>query len=279
MADDFSQYNGEGTNLRKVQLRMLEILKIVDGLCRKNDICYWIEYGTLLGAVRHGGFIPWDDDLDICVLEKDFSKFTEICKSQLPDDLFLQNEESDPDSHMGKGMIKIRDRKSLYIHPFENFRKNYNKGIFIDVFMAKPYPRMDSNIKHYLLKRISYAYGFFKYNPELNFKNILCFFIYPLSYIVHKTLLKLLMFGKKTHIGVNPECYVFGDFSKTEIIFPLREIEFEGRKFMAPNNPDIHLRDHFGDYMKIPDPQSRKTHVLYSFLNANEGAINNNQNN
>ena len=71
MEEDFSKYNGEGTMLRKAQLRMVDILVAIDKVCRDNGINYWIDYGTLLGAVRHKGFIPWDDDIDICVLTED----------------------------------------------------------------------------------------------------------------------------------------------------------------------------------------------------------------
>ena len=78
MNEDFSIYNGEGTLLRQAQLRMLNILLEVDKICRKNNLSYWIDYGTLLGAVRHKGYIPWDDDIDISMPSDDYKKFTEI---------------------------------------------------------------------------------------------------------------------------------------------------------------------------------------------------------
>ena len=71
---DISEINAEGTQLRKHQLKMLEMLKYVDKLCRKHDIPYYLSGGTLLGAVRHQGFIPWDDDLDIILMKK------EVCR-------------------------------------------------------------------------------------------------------------------------------------------------------------------------------------------------------
>ena len=87
--DDFSKFNGEGTVLRKAQMREVAILQEVDKICRKHDIKYWIDFGTLLGAVRHGGFIPWDDDLDISMLSSDYQKFMEVAPQELPDWLFL----------------------------------------------------------------------------------------------------------------------------------------------------------------------------------------------
>ena len=88
--EDFSCYNGEGTELRKMQIRILEIMVEIDKLCRKHDIKYWLDGGTLLGAVRHGGFIPWDDDLDICMMQEDYEKFIEIAPKELPEHLLLQ---------------------------------------------------------------------------------------------------------------------------------------------------------------------------------------------
>lgn len=69
------RYNPDGSTLRRQQLRMLEMLQYIDVICKKHNIKYWLTSGTLLGAVRHGGFIPWDDDLDIEMLKEDFGKF------------------------------------------------------------------------------------------------------------------------------------------------------------------------------------------------------------
>lgn len=273
--EDFSKYNGEGTTLRRAQLRMLDILIEIDRICKKNDIQYWIDYGTLLGAIRHGGFIPWDDDLDICIWDKDFERFQKICLNELPSWLFLQNEQTDPKSSMGNGLIKIRDKESLYIHEFENFRRDYNKGIFIDVFKYQGYSKFPSKLLYYLLRRISRAYGFSHYNPALTLKNIIGYFVYPISYIIHNALLFLcnLNTKKNFYVGCTPERYGCGKISKFKDLFPLQDITFEGHKFMAPNNPDAFLTNEFGDYMQIPLPEKRRTHASYIFLNRRDGIV------
>ena len=95
-------------NLRRLQLRMLDILMEIDKVCRRNSIRYWLDFGTLLGAVRHGGFIPWDDDLDIAVHDEDYDRFLACCAKELPEWLVVQTEITEPESHMGGGLIKIR---------------------------------------------------------------------------------------------------------------------------------------------------------------------------
>ena len=94
--EDFAKYNGEGTPLRKAQLCMLNILIEIDRICRKHDIPYWLDSGTLLGAVRHGGFIPWDDDVDIAIMRSDYPRLKEYLTEELPKDLILQDSINEP---------------------------------------------------------------------------------------------------------------------------------------------------------------------------------------
>src|SRR5215213_7702049 len=93
--EDLSHYNPEGSVLRKAQMRMLEILDVFDAICRKHSINYWLACGTSLGARRHGGFIPWDDDLDVAVLQSDFKRILSILKEELPENLQVHSRETD----------------------------------------------------------------------------------------------------------------------------------------------------------------------------------------
>lgn len=128
-------------NLRTCQLKQLAILEEVDRICRKHKINYWLDGGTLLGAVRHGGFIPWDDDIDLGMLLPDLQRFIKIAPGELSESLFLQTPESDPLNK--EPIIKIRDLNSLYIEAGDTFDVHYEKGLFwtsFRLFLIQVFP-------------------------------------------------------------------------------------------------------------------------------------------
>ena len=126
------KYNPEGSILRRHQMRMLEMLETIDAICKKHHIPYWLSSGTLLGAARHKGFIPWDDDLDIELLRKDYLKLMEILPQELPDNLVLQNNETDPNYIFI--FAKVRDRNS-YMEEYGSYDRIFKeRGIYIDIF-------------------------------------------------------------------------------------------------------------------------------------------------
>ena len=104
------RFNPEGSMLRRQQQRMLDILLYVDKVCRENDIRYWLSSGTLLGAVRHGGFIPWDDDLDIEMLKEDYEKFMRV---------FVDNDDY---------VLQTRHNDKYYLLPFAKLRLQKERG-------------------------------------------------------------------------------------------------------------------------------------------------------
>ena len=104
------RFNPDGSLLRRQQLRMLELLEVIDVICRKHQIPYWLSSGTLIGAARHKGFIPWDDDLDIEMLRSDYLRLLKVLPQELPDNLALQTNETDPNYIFIYG--KLRDKDS-----------------------------------------------------------------------------------------------------------------------------------------------------------------------
>lgn len=109
-----------------------EILDVVDKVCRENGLRYSLMYGTLLGAVRHGGFIPWDDDVDIMMPREDYNNLIEIWEKTAPKEYLIQNYHNSPD--MDQNFTKIRKNHTTFLQSEENFDTAYHKGIFIDIF-------------------------------------------------------------------------------------------------------------------------------------------------
>ena len=99
------------TSLRQIQLVMLRLLKIFDKICQEYNLTYWVDAGTLLGAIRHKGFIPWDDDLDVIMPYEDYLKFLKLPATVFPDDVFLQTENTDKERlHRANDEIQRSDR-------------------------------------------------------------------------------------------------------------------------------------------------------------------------
>ena len=119
---------------------MLDMLEEVDRICRKHQIKYFLIAGSLLGAIRHKGFIPWDDDVDIALFREDYEKLEKVLPHELPLNMFMQTLETDPGydtNHM-----KIRNSKTTGIYPGDAARGLcYNMGIFIDVFALEGIPK------------------------------------------------------------------------------------------------------------------------------------------
>ena len=119
-------------------MRMLEILMEVDRICRRHGLRYWLSSGTLIGAVRHGGFIPWDDDLDIEMMRPDYDRLMSLFPRELPAHLALQSHETDPSYFFF--YAKVRDRRSILSEGNNYDRMWQERGIYIDIFPLERQP-------------------------------------------------------------------------------------------------------------------------------------------
>lgn len=124
-------------DLRALQLKELEGLKEIDRICRKHGIEYMLSWGSAIGAIRHQGFIPWDDDIDVCMKWNDYLKFKEVCKTELDSRYFYQDWESDPYYYSSWAKIRMNDTTSIM-----RKMKDYpiHGGICLDVFPLVAYP-------------------------------------------------------------------------------------------------------------------------------------------
>ena len=255
-------------SLREAQFMMLEILEEVHRICEENEIEYFLIDGTLLGAVRHGGFIPWDDDLDIGMTRENYNKFKKVAKEELNHSFFLQSVETDKEYKLYHIPLKVRKNDTLF-EEFGEENEPYHRGIYIDVF---PYDKLsDNGLKAFVQKKVLgfLIKGKFKnLKEEKSIKGTMRKVIYtvlkPLSYerldtIAHSTL--------KWSEGSKRDTYNYGvellwdkDFKESDL-FPLKKIVFEGKEFWAPNNPHEVLTNIYGDYMTLPKEDERVWHA------------------
>lgn len=255
--EDFSKYNGEGTQLRKAQLRMLEVLTEVDKICRKHDIQYWIDFGTLLGAVRHKGFIPWDDDVDICVYEKDYKRLREVLIEELPAKYIFQDTTTDKYAFFTYG--RVRDTQSYCYYPY--FVKLKEQGLWIDIFRYEDIPSpILKNFVDFFYRRAYHEihhYGDVAYTSKVEIicKRVIAYIIYPFTWLAKKAVQYL---GEHSSKGLLGRWAISSTVYHKENIFPLTEVEFEGHMFFAPGNWHKHLTDIYGDYMQVPPPEKRE---------------------
>ncbi len=249
-------------NLRACQLKQLAILEEIDKICRRHNIEYWLDGGTLLGAVRHGGFIPWDDDIDIAMTLEDEKRFEEIAPKELPEWLFLQTPKTDPGSK--EPITKIRDVNSLYIEGGDTFGRPYVKGIFVDIFPFVDYPDISRKWIKTLTKGISKSYSILHHQHEYSFRSFAEFFYFGAKYYLYRGLWSIAcLCGKKTRCSDVPILNGRGISFDKKAIKPLGTILFESKEFPAPCSPDSYLSDLYGNYMQIPPVEKREFHSVF----------------
>jgi len=125
--------NIDPKTLREAQLIMLDMLVEFDKICQKYNLKYWLDSGTLLGAVRHQGFIPWDDDIDLSMPIEDYNKFIEIAENELSSDIFFQTTQTD--NKFPFDYIKLRSNRAKIVEFHEKDRDiEYHQGVFVDIF-------------------------------------------------------------------------------------------------------------------------------------------------
>lgn len=260
----------ETTALRKLQLIEIEILDEVVRICEKYNITYYLIYGTLLGAIRHKGFIPWDDDIDIAMPREDYNKFKEICKKELNSEYFLQSYETDPlywNSH-----VKIRKNGTLF-EESSIVNLDTHKGIFVDIFILDN----ASSEKSILQEMQAAAYKLFKYmiaqkvqiipGEESKFKQKLLKIIFtPLILLISQNQLQSIL-QSITTINKDPKSKYYVSFGSVygyrkvtiskEKYYPPARVEFEGKVYNAPRDWDYYLKRIYGDYMQLPAEEKR----------------------
>lgn len=253
MEDLRQRYNPDGSSLRKAQLRMVEILKEVDKICRRHNIPYYLEGGTLLGAIRHHGFIPWDDDLDISVLKKDFPRLKKALQNELPENLIYQDRWTDFNCPII--FAKVRDKHSLFEE--SDSRRVKERGIFIDIFPNEKIPSM------WWKRKVDYPYGHCIrgiHNYSDTKDKILSYIVFPFAWtIVQLTRFVNLFIPSDKIAFIYGWIVTYNNYSIKDV-FPVTYVPFEDMQAPVPHNYDAVLTRLFGDYMQIPPEEKRKVH-------------------
>lgn len=274
------------SKIEKIQKYELEILSEFHKICELNNLKYILDFGTLLGAIRHEGFIPWDDDIDVAMTRKDFLIFKEIATTRLPENMFLQTHESDSNYYFTFPKIRLVMDKykekalahfdivhgpwiDIFIYDFKhdkkeveyNKQKEYNKAQKYFDLITPSILTSQNYIKTLIKKMVIFL---LKKSQSKKNKGI----IKRYSEYKYKKLKSILM--KYPDDNLNGEMMTYSFIISSNIpeeSLTLNKRDFENRKlqkfenyyFYIPDNYDEILKDRYGDYNELPPLQDRKS--------------------
>ncbi|WP_296848060.1 LicD family protein [uncultured Methanobrevibacter sp.] len=237
----FFDYNSPPSEfLLNLRTLSLELLDFFDNICKKYDIAYWLDFGTLLGAVRHKGFIPWDDDLDMGMMRKDFELYREVINKEICyhglDDVLTAN------------LIRIPRKTAIIAFVQLFYKPSFIKksmaalDVFPYDFIEKPNPELVANFKQ---EKLDFHVKLY------NGLNNHC--------AVEENMIKMnSSYSKKEYIipGVDnargfADTYKFAVF-KSNKVFPLILMDFYDKKYPCPREYDYHLKKIYGNYFDMP---------------------------
>jgi len=249
------RFNPDGSLLRRQQMRMLDILLEVDRICKKHHIQYWLSSGTLIGAARHKGFIPWDDDLDIEMLLPDYQRLMKVLPQELPETMALQSVQTDPNYFFF--YAKVRDRRS-HLEELNRYDRVWREqGIYIDIF---PFYKQPLWIHMLSEKLQGHVYKIMNRMGDDNSELWKVRFITRLNQKCFFPLLRLLCKLSRAR-----ETYGLGipyhDPRHMEDTLPLTTALFEGHQLPVPKDMHAALTLKYGDYMQLPDIDKINLHV------------------
>jgi len=251
-----NRYNPEGSKLRKLQYRMLDMLLYIDKICKDQNIEWRLDGGNILGAVRHGGFIPWDDDVDIVLLPKEYKRLVDYLKTHPHPQYVVQDNDTDPGFYAPNWAV-LRDLKSEYKQNSYMHNARKYRGAQIDIFCYE-------NHINKTLFRITARFTWWNIKYFIGRKPKIAQFIYDLSVIIIP-IMRLVgyPFSSSKLYG-----HAYGHLAhpfilkwvSEDMILPHKRIMFEGHEFPGPGNPEKFLRFKYGNYMELPHEAKRNFH-------------------
>lgn len=253
------------SKLRRLQLTQLEILEVIDKICQENDIKYSLYAGTLLGAVRHQGFIPWDDDLDICMSREQYERFLELWTKVKPEGYILQNKENTPE--FTQSFTKIRKEHTTFLQ-YDWEREKYHTGIFVDIFPVDRMPAKNIQRKLFYWHVMQYQLYTREFIPEKS---------NAIVRLVSKLLLNLSSKAKRKErrekllekiTAYSNDKSLNTVFIETmnsvklpysaELVNSYTKLRFENKEYMCFKEWKHYLECKFGNYMQLPPETERQ---------------------
>lgn len=235
-------------DIKRVQSRLLEMARNIANILESHEISYEIAFGTLLGAVRHRGFIPWDDDFDFFLFDDSYEKAMEILAKELPSDMFLENEKSEP--NFFHAWAHIKDVNSICecdLYPQDASYSHH--GISVDLYRIKKIRECD--------------FADFRYEQAI-------------AYIDRRKALGLIDtedYEKRRKASLLRKEKDFRDSEREilaypfdigiqyiEDVFPLKKYPFENTEFFGPQNAEHILQMRYGSFMELPKESDRRPH-------------------
>lgn len=244
-----AKYNPEGSELRNLQHNLMEIMMVLDGICVDNDIPYMLTAGNVLGAVRHGGFIPWDDDIDIALLKKDYKRLLKVLRNYKDDKYILQEHRSDPDYI--QPFPKFREKAGSFLGSNPNRGRLYKyKGVAIDIFCISPISYINARVCAVLHNNLlSWTYKI-KNNVIRHFVTSVLLGVESFLFFLCNILNVFRKQNEMHHAQGQAASSVKMDLRH---LLPFKRMPYEGEMLPVPHNTDGLLTSFYGaDYMELP---------------------------
>ena len=255
--------------LNKVRNVQLEIAKEIRRVCEENEISCFLAHGTFLGAVRHGGFIPWDDDMDMGMLRRDYEKFCRIAPQKLKPEYCLQTWYTEPNYGLPFG--KVMKRGTVYLENKKSRRLQEN-GIYVDIFpydYAPEDPYQQKNLAARLLsiyrvRLMKCGYRPWMENDSIVWKKRIGYLYYQLKslFVNQQTLARdydtLAVAIHDSLVICERNGRTQPNYYERRFVEELADYTFEGEIFKGPKDYDSYLKNLYGDYMVLPPEGERE---------------------
>lgn len=266
---------------RQISLVQLEIMDEIHRICTKHKITYYMIAGTLLGAVRHGGYIPWDLDIDIAMLREDYERFRQVCTTELGEMYRYLDHEVEPRYDRPHALIS-KKRTKLHLKYDHQNPETPNFGIYLDIFpldnapdeqrLRKKQAELLKRIRSFKLLRIPYSYSKKRWKRYAHYGVSFLLSWIPLVWInrFQQKQMKKYNGTVSTHVCAMASSYAYDkECMPREVYGEPVLLAFEGRQYYAPARYVEYLERVYGDYMQLPPLEKRKanfdvfTHVEF----------------